>query len=128
MLTFAAQFKTNKEMNKRLIIIALCAFMGLAFASCSRPSVVGTWVEAAQDEAISEETGFTLLEDGKVLPINMGFYEFNAWQQNGQNIIFQGQYTGSNPHDFADTLKIVELTKEKLVLEQAGYSITYKRK
>ena len=115
-------------MNKHLIIIALCGLMGLAFASCSRPSIVGTWVEAAQDEAISEETGFTLLEDGKVLPINMGFYEFNAWQQNGQNIIFQGQYTGSNPHDFADTLKIVELTKEKMVLEQAGYSITYNRK
>lgn len=115
-------------MNKRLIVIALCAFVGFVFASCNRPSIVGTWVETAQKDAISEETGFTLLEDGKVLPINMGFYEFNAWKQEGKNIVFQGQYTGSNPHDFTDTLTIVELTKEQLVLEQAGYSITYKRK
>lgn len=115
-------------MNKRLIIIALCGLMGLAFASCSRPSIVGTWVEKAQEGANSEETGFTLLEDGKVLPINLGFYEFNAWEQDGESIIFHGQYTGSNPHDFTDTLTIVELTKENLVLEQAGYSITYNRK
>lgn len=115
-------------MNKRLIIIALCGIITMAFASCSRTSIIGTWVEAAQEDAISEETGFTLLEDGKVLPINMGFYEFNAWEQNGKNIIFHGQYTGSNPHEFTDTLSIVELTKEQLVLEQAGYSITYKRK
>lgn len=128
MLTFAAQNKTYKEMNKRLIIIALCGIITMAFASCSRTSIIGTWVEAAQEDAISEETGFTLLEDGKVLPINMGFYEFNAWEQNGKNIIFHGQYTGSNPHEFTDTLSIVELTKEQLVLEQAGYSITYKRK
>lgn len=115
-------------MNKQLIIIALCAFIGLTFASCNKPSIVGTWVETTQEDAISEETGFTLLEDGKVLPINMGFYEFNAWEQNGKNIIFQGQYTGSNPHAFTDTLTVVELTKEQLVLEQAGYSITYRRK
>lgn len=90
--------------------------------------MVGTWVEATQEEAISDETGFTLLEDGKVLPINMGFYEFNTWEKNGNNIIFQGQYTGSNPHDFTDTLTVVELTNEKMVLEQAGYKITYQRK
>lgn len=115
-------------MTKHMKITVLCALMGLVFASCNRPSMVGTWVEATQEEAISDETGFTLLEDGKVLPINMGFYEFNTWEKNGNNIIFQGQYTGSNPHDFTDTLTVVELTNEKMVLEQAGYKITYQRK
>lgn len=115
-------------MNKRLIIIALACIMGVLFASCSRPSIVGTWIETSQDGAASDETGFTLLDDGKVLPINMGYYEFNAWEQNDKNIIFHGQYTGSNPHDFTDTLTVVELTKESLVLEQAGYKISYQRK
>ena len=36
-------------MNKHLIIIALCGMLGLAFASCSRPSIVGTWVEPAAE-------------------------------------------------------------------------------
>ena len=115
-------------MAKHLKIIALCGFFALLFSSCSRPSIVGTWIEVAQEDTFSDETGFTLLEDGKVLPINMGGYEFNEWEQNDKTIVFKGQYTGTNPRDFSDTLNIVELTEENLVLEQAGYKLTYKRK
>lgn len=115
-------------MYKQLGIIALCGLMGLFLASCSRPSLVGTWVEPAQEDGITGEIGFTLLEGGEVLPINMGYSEFKTWEKKDNKLIFNGQYTGTNPHDFSDTLNIVEITDEKLVLEQAGYQVTYQKK
>lgn len=115
-------------MYKHLKTIALCGLMGLVFASCSRPSIIGTWVEPAQEDGITGEIGFTLLEGGEVLPINMGYSEFKTWEKNGNKLIFNGQYTGTNPHDFSDTLTIVEITEQNLVLEQAGYTVTYQRK
>ena len=127
-LPLPLQIKNDKTMIKHLKIIALSVMMGLFFASCSRPSIVGTWIEMGQDTIFSDETGFTLLEDGKVWPINMGGYEFQSWERMKETIIFKGRYTGTNPRDLSDTLNIVELTKEKLVLEQAGYKLSYRRK
>lgn len=115
-------------MIKHLKTIALCGLMGLFFASCGSKSVEGTWVEPAKEDGIVGEIGFTLLKDGSVVPINMGYSEFQTWEKVGNKLIFKGKYTGTNPHDFADTLTIQELTDEKLVLEQAGYTVTYQRK
>ena len=115
-------------MAKHLRIIALCGIMGLLFASCSQPSIVGTWVEPAVEDGMTSEIGFTLLENGEVIPINMGYVEFHNWEKSGDMIYFKGTYTGTNPHDFVDTMKIVKVDEQQLVLEQAGYTITYQRK
>jgi len=115
-------------MNKRLIIIALGIVMGLFFTSCKRPSLTGTWVEPANADGIIGEIGFTLLENGEIIPINLGYAEFNAWEKSGDLLIFKGKYTGTNPHDFVDTMKIVKLDETELVLEQAGYTVSYQRK
>ncbi len=115
-------------MAKHLRIIALCGIMGLLFASCSRPSVVGTWVEPATEDGITSEIGFTLLENGEVIPINMGYVGFTNWEKSGDMLYMKGTYTGTNPHDFVDTMKIVKVDDKQLVLEQAGYTVTYQRK
>ena len=57
-------------MNKHLIIIALCGLMGLAFASCSRPSIVGTWVEPAAEGSLLGDVGFTLLAQASFADTN----------------------------------------------------------
>ena len=108
--------------------MALCGLVVLFFASCSRPSLVGTWIEPAAEDGILPEKGFTLLENGEVIPINMGHAEFNAWEQKGDMVFFKGTYTGMNPHDFVDTMKIVKIDEQQLILEQAGYTVTYQRK
>ena len=115
-------------MNKRLIAIALCGMMALFFASCSQPQLSGTWVEPATEDGIMPEKGFTLCENGEMIPINMGHAEFKAWERNGDMVYLKGTYTGTNPHDFVDTMKIVKLDETQLVLEQAGYTVTYQRK
>ena len=115
-------------MNKHLIIIVLCGLMGLAFASCSRPSIVGTWVEPAAEGSLLGDVGFTLLEDGTVVSINTGFREYKTWEKNGDLLILNGVTNGSTQANFADTNNIISLSETELVIGQDGYSVTYQRR
>ena len=109
--------------------MALSLVMGLGFTACNNASLIGTWVEPADESSVFGECGFTLLKDGTVTPINMGYREYHAWEKVGDQLILKGRYTGTNPRDFADTLWIDEVTKEHLVLKDFGnYSVTYQRK
>ena len=122
------QNKGVQEMNKRLIIIALCGMMGLVFASCSRPSIVGTWVEPAVEGSLLGDVGFTLLEDGKVVSINTGFREYQSWKRVGDKLILNGVTNGTVQSSFADTNNIISLDENQLVIGQDGYSVTYQRR
>lgn len=115
-------------MNKRLIFIVLACVSGLFLVSCGSPSVVGTWVEPAVEGSYLGEVGFTMLENGEMLSINTGFREYKSWEKVGNKLIIKGIINSSNPSEFADTLDIVSIDAEKLVLGQDGYSITYQKK
>ena len=115
-------------MNKRLIIIALCGMMGMLFASCSRPSIVGTWVEPAAEGSLLGDVGFTLLDNGEVVSINTGFREYTSWEKVGDKLILNGVTKGSAPTSFVDTNNIISLTESELVIGQDGYSVTYQRR
>ena len=109
-------------MKKILNIVAFVLL--LTMVSCSS-SPVGTWVEA---KGGSEEIGFTLNKDGSASSINMGYVDFNQWENNGDLLILKGDYVGSNKREFSDTMKIESITKTELTLSQGGYSVTYIKK
>ncbi len=115
-------------MNKHLIVIALCGMMGLAFASCSHPSIVGTWVEPAAEGSLIGDVGFTLLENGEVVSINTGFREYKTWEKVGDQLILNGTTNGSTPTSFADTNNIISLSESELVIGQDGYTVSYQRR
>ncbi len=115
-------------MNKHLITIALASMMGLFLASCGNESLVGTWVEPAVEGSYLGEVGFTFLENGEVKSINTGFREYKHWEQQGKKLIISGVINGSVPSEFADTLDIISVDKEKLVVGSDGYSVTYQKK
>ncbi len=115
-------------MNKHLIVIALCGLMGLAFASCSHPSIVGTWVEPAAEGSLIGDVGFTLLENGEVVSINTGFREYKTWEKVGDQLILNGTTNGSTPTSFADTNNIISLSESELVIGQDGYTVSYQRR
>lgn len=115
-------------MNKHLIVIALCGMMGLAFASCSHPSIVGTWVEPAAEGSLIGDVGFTLLENGEVVSINTGFREYKTWEKVGDQLILNGTTNGSTPTSFADTNNIISLSENELVIGQDGYTVSYQRR
>lgn len=102
--------------------------MGLLFASCSRPSIVGTWVEPAVEGSLLGEVGFTLLENGEVKSINTGFREYKTWEKVGDKLILNGVTNGSVQASFADTNNIISLKENELVIGQDGYTVTYQRR
>ena len=116
-------------MKRGFFFIAMSLLLGLGFSACNNAPLTGTWIDPADEDSVFGETGFTLEKDGTVTPINMGYREYNAWEKVGDQLILKGNYTGTNPRAFADTLWIDEVTKEHLVLKDLGnYSVTYQRK
>ena len=116
-------------MKKFFLIAALSLVLGFGFTSCKNATLTGTWIEPAIENTVLNESGFTLNEDGTVTPINTGYVEYSNWEKVGDQLILTGNYTGTNPHPFADTMWIDELTEDRLVLKDLGnYSVTYQRK
>ena len=102
--------------------------LGLAFASCSRPSIVGTWVEPAAEGSLLGEVGFSFLDYGEVGNIKTGFREYKSWERKGDLLILTGVTTGYSNEKFVDTNNIISLDEKNLVIGQDGYSVTYLRK
>lgn len=117
-------------MKKYLRMIVFCCFTGMLFTSCdnSDKKIIGTWVQPKEETSFIDEQGFTLLDDGEVVSINSGNYNYTSWEKQGGKLIVKGAYMGSNPHEFCDTMNIKEVTDEHLILEQGGYEVTYVRK
>ncbi len=115
-------------MNKHLTVIVLSFVMGLFFTSCNQPKLEGTWVEPAAEGSLLGEVGFTLLENGEMLSVNTGFREYKSWEKIGKKLIIKGMINGSSPHEFVDTLEIISIDDQSLVLGQDGYSVAYQRK
>ena len=115
-------------MNKHLIVIALTFVMGLFMASCGQKyPLEGTWVEPANSSL--GEVGFTMLENGGMVSINTGFREYKSWEKIGDQLVIKGMINGYNPQEFADTLNIVSVDEQQLVLsDKDGYQVTYQRK
>ena len=135
-------------MIKHLIIIVFAGCMGLFVASCDGKTtsnsekstnemsasniddpIVGTWVEPAVEGSLLGEVGFTLLKNGEVKSINTGFREYKSWERIGDQLVIRGMINGYNSQDFADTLNIVSVDEQQLVLsDKDGYQVTYQRK
>lgn len=110
-------------MKKVLLFSALA--LSFMMISCSDP-LVGTWVQPKT--SYSDEQGFVLEKNGKASSVNMDFMTVNSWEKKGDFLIIKGENTGSVKGEFSDTLIIEELTEDKLVLSQSGYSVTYRKK
>lgn len=117
-------------MKKGLFITALSLMLGLGFTACNNKApITGTWIDPAEENSVFGETGFTLEKDGTATSINAGYVEYTTWEKVGDQLILHGNYNGTNPHPFTDTVWIDELTEDHLVLKDLGnYSVTYQRK
>lgn len=116
-------------MNKRLIFIILGSVWAIMLASCDRASITGTWIDVSSISPFVDSIGFTLNNDNTVSPINSGYYNYQTWEKVDDMLILKGAYTGgSNPRDFIDTMQIVTLKKDSLILQQGSYTLSYARR
>jgi len=112
---------------RRYLFLAIIV-VSFSFASCVRQSPVGTWIQPSANKG-DIESGFALYSDGTASAVNMHFVLFDTWEVKDNMLIINGRNTGARPMSFSDTLRIVKVTKENLVLAQDGFGeITYLRK
>ncbi|MEG1673347.1 MAG: lipocalin family protein, partial [Alistipes sp.] len=89
-----------------------------------RPSpyfyIQGEWVEPNPIDA-QQAQGFITKEDGSVETINMATLVYKSWDFDLTDLILHGQSIGNGePIDFSDTLNVVKLNADSLVLASKG--------
>lgn len=111
-----------KKMNWAGIILMLCM-------SCttSKPSLEGTWVQSIPGQA--GEQGLCLEKGGVASSVNMNTLLFKHWQQQGNQLILSGESIGNRQSlSFSDTLQVVRLTTDSLVLSKGDFKMIYTRR
>ena len=96
------------------------AVMTFALASCGGAAVEGTWVEPIP--GMAGEQGFTLEKGGRAESVNMATLKYDCLVLTGQSI-GNGQTL-----QFTDTLRIVKVDSDNLVVERGGTTSTFRRK
>lgn len=82
--------------------------------------IQGSWLEPNPINA-QEVQGFKLNQDGTASSINMATLVMKSWNLNNKQLILQGQSIGNKQtFDVADTLNVVKLNADSLVLSQNG--------
>ena len=85
----------------------------------------GSWVEHVP--GMEEQTqGFTLNEDGTAVSINMATLQYQEWSASGDTLVLTGKSIGNGQTiDMADTLLIVSLSADSLVVRQHQLTRTF---
>lgn len=93
-----------------------------------RPTIVGSWVQPIP--GIGGEQGIKIEEGGKASSINMATLVYEKWQQpDDETLILSAKSIGNKvTSDFNDTLKLVKLTNDSLVLLRGeNFMLRYSR-
>lgn len=104
--------------------------VGLLLGACSgqkaRQSLAGNWIEVMPANPQIRQ-GITLRTDGSASSIGMATLQYERWQEHGKALILWGKSIGNGQTiDFSDTLDIVKVTSDSLILGKYGmYRIAY---
>lgn len=93
-----------------------------------RPTIIGSWVEPIP--GIGGEQGIKIEENGKASSINMATLVYEKWQQpDDKTLILSAKSIGNKvTSDFNDTLKLVKLTSDSLILLRGeNFTLRYSR-
>lgn len=114
---------------KHLFVITLFAFVAVSCSTsskCNEQDFVGLWVEPIPGMAGVQ--GVALEENGKARSINMATLRYDGWKYEDEKLILNGTSIGNRQSiNFSDTLEIVKLTPDSLLLNRGNYRIGYRR-
>lgn len=113
---------------KRNLKASLIAFslLSVACTADKQADFIGNWIEVMPASPDITE-GITLQKEGKAASIGMATLKYETWKTEGDRLILGGKSIGNGQtFDFSDTLKVVRLTPDSLVLDKYGrYRIHY---
>lgn len=117
-------------------ILLSCLFSAIFFITAchktptSEPDnlFIGNWIEVMPVKKHITQ-GISLKENGQASSIGMATLKYETWQVKDRKITFTGKSIGNHQTiDFTDTLDIIEITPDRLILQKYGtYQIHYTR-
>lgn len=116
-----------------LTYCALCLGAGcMGMTSCAKndlPSLEGTWTQPIPGIPVTEQ-GFELHTDGTVSSVNMSTLQYESWlQPKPKTLVLKGMSLGNGCcSPFSDTLQVVRVTEDSLLLQRGSMTLSYTRK
>ncbi len=112
---------------KKLFVPVGLVVSAIAFTACSKTKIEGAWVQPVPGMENMTQ-GFVLDEGGKASSISMATLQYETWKREADKLILSGKSIGNGQTiSFSDTLDIVELTEDQLVLKRGDLTLEYKR-
>ena len=101
--------------------------MLMALSACQYDRIPGTWIQPVPGYPTLTQ-GIHFEKDGSASTIDMPAVEYTSWKREGDNLIVKGKNIGYGvAFSFTDTLKIVKLTTDSLVLQKGSEIQAYSR-
>lgn len=114
---------------KHIFLYGVWALTAIACSNAvqyNEQDLIGSWVEPIPGQTGVQ--GVTLQEGGKAQSIHMATLRYEGWKCEGDRLILTGTSIGNKVStDFADTLHIVKLTQDSLLLSRDRLRINYSR-
>lgn len=106
------------------ILSVLCAVF---LFGCNQTDITGNWTQPVNGMENMYQ-GITFSDNGVASSINMATLQYNTWRRDGDSLIVTGKSIGNGQIiDFTETWQIEKLTKDTLIVNINGQSITYSR-
>jgi hypothetical protein len=111
---------------KKFSIIAFTIFMMSCGNEESNKKFEGNWIEV-MPVSLDVVEGVTLGAEGKANSIGMATLQYEKWKSEDDKLILWGKSIGNGQTiDFSDTLTVISITADSLILEKHGmYRIKY---
>lgn len=124
----------NTPDNMKLITRAICAAAICAVATATltlcvgkNTDIEGRWVQPVPGQPDAWQ-GIALEPDGKASSINMATLAYDTWTIEGNRLILGGKSIGNGQTiDFSDTLVVVRLSADTMVLRMGAMDLEYTR-
>lgn len=111
----------------RFLYLLAIAVILLNGCTPDKIGIIGSWIEPIPGQS-DQVQGLKLEAEGKASSINMHTLLYETWEQQGEKIILKGKSIGNGQTiSFSDTLKIVKLTADTLVLRKGSFERVYTR-
>lgn len=113
-------------MKKEFLILASSLCAGLT--SCQQTSnLTGRWMEILPPEATYTQ-GMELSDDGTARSIGMQTLQYHTWKSSAGKLILEGESIGNGQTiAFSDTMRIVDLRGDTLILERGDCTLSFVR-
>ena len=108
---------------KKKNFIPFIAISVLCAACHDKTTLTGDWIEPVPGTTNTIQ-GFSLKENGEATSINMATLQYKSWTQEDNRLILSGESIGNHQTiSFSDTLKILKLSEDSLILKKGDCQI-----